>query len=174
MCLVVAVSFFRILELYFCFLVLYYFCFIFFSKTFLKFLFLFPTVCDGAFCNDVLFTFDAALQKASDGSYRTNTTTGATASGSPYEMVWKQTQWWDLDAPQTDEADETDYKGFAIPNGRSVKDDQLEITGNIAELVTAVSSATMPKFLQFSAVAPTRPLYDGKLKNKYLSFFFLL
>jgi hypothetical protein len=41
------------------------------------------------FCKDVLFTFNVAPQGASDGSYRTNTSTKSKASTTAYAQVWK-------------------------------------------------------------------------------------
>ena len=110
------------------------------------------TVCDGEFCNDVLFTFNVAPQNnASDAS-------ADDASASAYDTVWKQTQWWGLDAPQS----EGTYEVMAIPGAIQLTDDQLSVTGNTAELVTAISGTEVLKFLQFTATAPTKPLYTGK------------
>jgi hypothetical protein len=118
--------------------------------------FFFLLVCDGAFCKDVLFTFNVAPQNASDGSYRANTSTSGSTSA--YDTVWKQTQWWDLDAPQSD----GEYELMAIPGAQQVADDQLNVTGNVPALVTAINDATAPTFLKFTATVPTKPLYAGK------------
>ena len=50
---------------------------------------------------------------------------------------------------------------MAIAGATSTKDDQLQVTSNVAALVTAVNSNPVPKFLQFEAFIPTHPLYPG-------------
>ena len=96
-----------------------------------------------------------APQNASDGSYRANTSTSGSTSA--YDTVWKQTQWWDLDAPRSGH----DYHGLAIAGATSIKQDQLNVTGNVESLVEAINVDGL-KYLQFSAKSPANPLYDGK------------
>lgn len=50
---------------------------------------------------------------------------------------------------------------MAIAGATSTKDDRLQVTSNVAALVTAVNSNPAPKFLQFEAFVPTHPLYPG-------------
>ena len=109
------------------------------------------------FCKDVLFTFNVAPQKASDGSHRTNTSTDSTVLTAAFKNVWKETQWWDIDAPRSG----NDYNGLAIAGAASIKQDQLKVTGNVESLVEAINAGGL-KYLQFSAKAPANPLYDGK------------
>jgi len=109
------------------------------------------------FCKDVLFTFNVAPQKASDGSHRTNTSTESTDLTAAFKNVWKETQWWDVDAPRSG----NDYNGLAIAGAASIKQDQLKVTGNVESLVDAINAGGL-KYLQFSAKAPANPLYDGK------------